>query len=99
MKLPKRISFDLKNTSKSYIELLDMLNSKKFDLRRNDDKELHDTYMQGYKLYYEYLREVEMPLFQAAMLYTRGSENRACKLLGINRTTLRSKLTQYGMKK
>lgn len=99
MKLPKRISFDLKNISKDYIELLDMLKDKKFDLRKPEDKELHETYMKDYKLYYEYLKEVEMPLLQAAMLYSRGSENKACKLLGLNRTTLRSKLTQYGMKK
>lgn len=99
MKLPKQISFDLKNLSKDYIELIDVLKDKKFDLRKPDDKELYETYMKDYKLYYAFLQEVEKPLLQAAMLYTRGSENRACKLLGINRTTLRSKLTQYGMKK
>ena len=41
------------------------------------------------------LSEVEDPLLQAVMEYTRGNQTRAATMLGLNRGTLRKKLKRY----
>ncbi len=41
--------------------------------------------------------EVEAPLLEEVMTYTRGNQTRAAIMMGINRGTLRKKLKQYGM--
>ncbi|WP_111978208.1 DNA-binding transcriptional regulator Fis [Algibacillus agarilyticus] len=43
------------------------------------------------------LAEVEAPLLEEVMQYTRGNQTRAALMLGINRGTLRKKLKRYGM--
>lgn len=43
------------------------------------------------------LAEVEEPLLQAIMRYTRKNQTRAATMLGLNRGTLRKKLKQYNM--
>lgn len=43
------------------------------------------------------ISEVEAPLLEEVMLYTRGNQTRAANMLGINRGTLRKKLKKYGM--
>ena len=43
------------------------------------------------------LSEVEAPLFEAVMKYTRKNQTRASVMLGLNRGTLRKKLKQYDM--
>ena len=43
------------------------------------------------------LAEVEAPLLEAVMRYTRKNQTKAATLLGLNRGTLRKKLKQYGM--
>lgn len=43
------------------------------------------------------LSELEAPLLEEVMKYTRGNQTRASILLGINRGTLRKKLKKYGM--
>jgi Fis family transcriptional regulator len=48
-------------------------------------------------LYEMVLAEVEMPLMQAVMDYTKENQSRAAILLGISRGTLRKKLKIYGM--
>lgn len=48
-------------------------------------------------LYDLVLREVEEPLFRAALDYAQGNQSRAAELLGINRGTLRKKLRSYGL--
>ena len=48
-------------------------------------------------LYHMVLDEVEGPLLEAVMNYTRGNQTRAAQILGINRSTLRKKLTQHGL--
>lgn len=41
------------------------------------------------------LTQVEAPLLQAVMEYTRYNQTRAAQMLGLNRGTLRKKLRQY----
>lgn len=43
------------------------------------------------------LSEVEAPLLEQVMKYTRNNQTRASTLLGLNRGTLRKKLKQYGL--
>ncbi|MBE2897290.1 DNA-binding transcriptional regulator Fis [Pasteurellaceae bacterium TAE3-ERU1] len=48
-------------------------------------------------LYELVLCEVEHPMLDMVMQYTRGNQTRAANMLGINRGTLRKKLKKYGM--
>ena len=48
-------------------------------------------------LYELVLSEVEAPLLNEIMTYTRGNQTRASTMLGLNRGTLRKKLKKYGM--
>ncbi|MGK2959730.1 MAG: DNA-binding transcriptional regulator Fis [Candidatus Malihini olakiniferum] len=48
-------------------------------------------------LYELVLAEVEQPLLDVVMQYTRGNQTRAAMMIGINRGTLRKKLKKYGM--
>ncbi len=48
-------------------------------------------------LYELVLAEVEKPLLEAVMEYTKNNQSRAAIILGLSRGTLRKKLKQYGM--
>lgn len=48
-------------------------------------------------LYELVLAEVEQPMLDMIMQYTRGNQTRAATMMGINRGTLRKKLKKYGM--
>ncbi len=48
-------------------------------------------------LYKFVIQEVEPPLLEIVLEYTRGNQTKAAEILGINRTTLRKKLKQYGL--
>jgi len=43
------------------------------------------------------LSEVEAPMLDIIMQYTRGNQTRAAIMMGINRGTLRKKLKKYGL--
>lgn len=43
------------------------------------------------------LAEVEIPLLEVVMKYTRHNQTKAAQVLGLNRGTLRKKLKQYGL--
>lgn len=43
------------------------------------------------------LSEIEAPLLETVMKYTRDNQTKASEVLGLNRGTLRKKLKQYGM--
>jgi Fis family transcriptional regulator len=64
-------------------------------------KEMLDKYfkdLDGHgteNLYDLVLREVEHPLLESVMQYTRGNQSKAAALLGINRGTLRKKLKNH----
>ncbi len=48
-------------------------------------------------LYNMVLAEVEQPLLEAVLRYTRNNQTRASTILGLNRGTLRKKLKQYDL--
>lgn len=50
-------------------------------------------------LYQMVLNEVEPPLLQTVLRYTRGNQSKAAQILGLNRSTLRKKLSQHGLDK
>jgi Fis family transcriptional regulator len=43
------------------------------------------------------LAEVEAPLLEVVMKYTRHNQTKAAHVLGLNRGTLRKKLKEYGL--
>lgn len=43
------------------------------------------------------LAEVEAPMLEVVMKYTRHNQTKAANVLGLNRGTLRKKLKQYGL--
>jgi Fis family transcriptional regulator len=43
------------------------------------------------------LAEVESPLLEVVMKYTRHNQTKAAHVLGLNRGTLRKKLKEYGL--
>ncbi len=43
------------------------------------------------------LAEIEAPLLEVVMKYTRQNQTKASEILGLNRGTLRKKLKQYGL--
>ena len=76
----------------------------------NPNQPLHDSVRQALESYmmqlkgqtpsdlYELvLAEVEVPLLETVMEYTRNNQSRAAILLGLSRGTLRKKLKTYGM--
>ncbi len=50
-------------------------------------------------LYDRVLADVERPLFQLTLAATRGNQMRAAEVLGLNRNTLRKRLTDLGIEK
>jgi len=48
-------------------------------------------------LYELALAELERPLLDIVMQYTRGNQTQAALMMGINRSTLRKKLKKYSM--
>ena len=48
-------------------------------------------------LYNMVLEQIELPLLQKVMEYTRNNQSRAAKVLGLSRGTLRKKLKTYDM--
>lgn len=49
------------------------------------------------ELYQLVLSEVEVPLLEAVLAYTRNNQSKAAEMLGLNRGTLRKKLKQYNL--
>ena len=49
-------------------------------------------------LYQLVLQEIERPLLESVMEYTRGNQSKASIVLGLNRGTLRKKLKQYDIR-
>lgn len=43
------------------------------------------------------MREVEEPLLRSVLSYVGGNQTRAAEILGMNRSTLRKRLKEYGL--
>ncbi|MCB1644961.1 MAG: DNA-binding transcriptional regulator Fis [Pseudomonadales bacterium] len=48
-------------------------------------------------LYELVLSEIEAPLLECVLAYTRNNQSLSAQVLGLNRGTLRKKLKKYGM--
>lgn len=48
-------------------------------------------------LYELVITEVEQPLLELTMAYTRNNQSKTAEILGLNRGTLRKKLKQYNL--
>ena len=62
--------------------------------------EIYFQDLNGHKpgdLYHMVLNEVEEPLLQSVLQYVHGNQTKAAEILGINSSTLRKKLRQYGL--
>ncbi|MDX1901179.1 MAG: DNA-binding transcriptional regulator Fis [Gammaproteobacteria bacterium] len=83
--------------------------SAAFNVARKNQP-LHDSVRQALENYFSQpknqspsnlydliLAEIEVPLLEAVMEYTRENQSRAAILLGLSRGTLRKKLKMYGM--
>ncbi|SLN37024.1 Nitrogen assimilation regulatory protein [Roseovarius albus] len=60
--------------------------------------DLHEGMLPSPGLYARILREVELPLIEIALDYTSGNQIKCAELLGINRNTLRKKLTELDIR-
>lgn len=49
------------------------------------------------RLFFKIMAEVEKPLIEHVLSYARGNQLRAAEILGINRNTLRKKITELGI--
>ena len=77
------------------------MEEKSTTLRNSVQESLHNYFSKlGDKvandLYDMVLAEIEEPLLESVMRYTRGNQSKAAILLGISRGTLRKKLKIYG---
>lgn len=85
-------------------------NSENLPLTSDNTQTLRDSVekaMQNYfaqldgqevvNVYQMVLSEVEAPLLESVMSYTRNNQTKASTVLGLNRGTLRKKLKQYGL--
>lgn len=94
------------NTSDSSIETP---KSSSFNVAHKNQP-LHDSVRQALESYFIQLKgqvpnnlyelvlaEVEVPLMEAVMEYTKENQSRAAIVLGLSRGTLRKKLKTYGM--
>ena len=60
--------------------------------------DLHGNMLPPPGLYARILREVEMPLIEIALDATGGNQAKCADLLGINRNTLRKKITELDIR-
>jgi two-component system nitrogen regulation response regulator GlnG len=57
----------------------------------------HDGALPTTGLYERVMQEVERPLLRTTLKAVRGNQKKAAEILGINRNTLRKKLTELGI--
>ena len=49
-------------------------------------------------VYRKLLSEVEPPLIEEVLTFTRGNQSRAARILGMTRNTLRTRIRRYGIR-
>ena len=57
----------------------------------------HDGHLPTTGLYERVMQEVERPLLKTTLKAVMGNQKKAAEILGINRNTLRKKLTELGI--
>jgi DNA-binding protein Fis len=57
----------------------------------------HDGHLPTTGLYERVMQEVERPLLKTTLKAVMGNQKKAAEVLGINRNTLRKKLTELGI--
>jgi Fis family transcriptional regulator len=87
---------DDENSEHAEEELSQLYNAVKHSIRRYL-YELEGAEPHG--MYDMVLRQIEQPLIESVMEYTRGNQSRAAEYLGLNRGTLRKKLRLYDLDK
>ena len=50
-------------------------------------------------VYRKLLAEIEPPLIEEVLNYTRGNQSRAARILGMTRNTLRTRIRRYDIKR
>ncbi len=70
---------------------LDSLRKKVVDLEESLYKEKHGV------LYKSILEAIEKPLIEHILERTEGNQLKACRILGINRNTMRAKIKKLGI--
>lgn len=88
-KVTKRISTAPVTTTPLHQQVLASVRQYFDELNGEQPSELYDLM----------LSQVERPLLEVVMEETGGNISRAAKYLGLNRATLRKKLSRYGMSK
>ncbi len=78
------------------------VNNQPFTLRESVEIAMKNYFsqleeQQPVDLYNLVLAEVEAPLMESVMKFTRGNQTKASEVLGLNRGTLRKKLKAYGL--
>lgn len=63
-------------------------NAMRYYLRNLDGYEVND-------LHQMVIEEVERPLIETVLNYTKGNQTQAARLLGLSRSTLRKKMAHY----
>ncbi len=88
----KKINIDLSDTKSSYNSLSEFINE--FLVRLFETLDINDS---DIELYSRFLNEMEKPLIKKTLEYFNGNQIKSSKLLGINRNTLRSKISKYNL--
>jgi two-component system nitrogen regulation response regulator GlnG len=57
--------------------------------------DLHSGQLPPNDVYQYFLRQIEAPLIEVALVAVAGNQSKCADLLGINRNTLRKKITEF----
>ena len=68
-------------------------------LNKINDELAEGSRINPINVYQLVLKEVEPPLLNAVMEFANNNQSKAAEILGINRTTLRTKLKKYNINK
>ncbi len=109
--LIERLSLSSSNDKITITDVQDQLKNS-FEINNNDenvtfenliDKRINkvmstiDADSTQMNLYHEFIKTVEKPLIENILNYTRGNQIKASSILGLNRNTLRKKISELGV--
>ena len=96
------IGSSVENNNSSEVSIQNNISPQTFTLRESVEVAMANYFSQledeqPVDLYNLVLAEVEAPLMESVMKFTRGNQTKASEVLGLNRGTLRKKLKTYGL--